>query len=289
MKLLLTGASGFIGAHARELASARGLDVVAPSSEELDLLGNDVRERVAGIGASHLLHLAWYAVPGKFWTAEENFRWAGATMALVEGFADGGGERLVAAGTCAEYDWHFGMCNEQATPCEPATTYGIAKDATRRLVEAFAKQRGLSAAWGRIFFPYGPGEHPDRLVPSVIRALLREEKALVTEGTQARDFLHVRDTADAFVSLLMSDATGPVNIGSGKAVAVRDVVNLIARELNAEDRVVYGAMPMRPNEPKLLVADAGRLRRDVQWTPQHDLASGIKDTIEWWKKELQCD
>src|SRR5688572_27402343 len=104
MKVLITGASGFLGAHALELATALGLTVHAPSSSALDLLAdpNVVRKRVAAIGATHLLHLAWYAVPGKFWAAEENYRWVGATMALAQGFADGGGKRIVAAGTCAE-------------------------------------------------------------------------------------------------------------------------------------------------------------------------------------------
>ncbi len=293
MKVLITGASGFIGAHVVELARARGLEIITPSRSELDLFGNDVRERVMELGATHLLHLAWYAEPGKFWDAEENFRWVAATLALVEGFANGGGQRLVGAGTCAEYDWHFGICNEHATPCEPATTYGVAKDATRRLVDAFtkafAKKRSISAAWGRIFSPYGPREHPDRLVPLVIGALLKGEKASVTEGTQARDYLHVRDVADAFLTLLMSDATGPVNIASGEAVTVRDVVRCIAEQLQAEDRVEYGTVAMRENEPQLLVADATRLRNELQWTQQFDLISGIKDTIEWWKKELKCD
>ena len=282
--LLITGASDFIGAHARELASA-GWSIHAPSSKELDLLDdpNIVREKVAAIGATHLLHFAWYAVPGKFWTSEENYRWVGATMALARGFADGGGKRIVAAGTCAEYDWNFGTCIEGTTPCVPATPYGVAKDATRRLLESFTRQRSVSFAWGRIFFPYGPREHSDRLVPSVVRSLLDGGKASVTEGLQARDFLHVRDAASAFVALLQSGVEGAVNIGTGKAVRVRDVVAAVARELHAEDRVVYGALPMREGDPPLLVADASRLRNEAGWTPQFNLEFGVKDTIAWWK------
>ena len=287
MTLLITGASGFLGAHALELAAARGLTVHAPSSKTLDLLDDlsVVRDRVAAIGATHLLHLAWYAAPGKFWTSEENYRWVGATMALAQGFADGGGRRIVAAGTCAEYDWSLGggKCVEATTPCAPATPYGVAKDATRRLLESFTRQRGVGFAWGRIFFPYGPGEHPDRLVPSVVRSLLTGGKASVTEGLQERDFLHVRDAASAFVALLLSEVEGAVNVGTGEAVRVRDLVETIARELHGEERVLYGVLPMRENDPPLLVADARRLREEAGWTPRYDLASGVKDTIAYWK------
>jgi nucleoside-diphosphate-sugar epimerase len=275
MKLLITGASGFLGAHVRDLAGDAA--VFAPSKSELDLLASHdlVRERVAAIGATHLLHLAWYAVPGKFWTAIENYRWVGATMALVEGFADGGGRRLVAAGTCAE---------EMAPP----TPYGVTKDSTRRLVESFAGQRGLSFAWGRVFFPYGPGEHPARLIPATIRELLGGGRAAVTDGLQRRDFVHVRDVASAFQMLAGSEVQGVVDIGTGEAVRVRDVVATIARELECEDRVDYGALPRRVNEPDLMVADATRLT-SLGWRPRYDLLSGIRDSIRWWKKEGKCD
>ncbi|WP_421021629.1 NAD-dependent epimerase/dehydratase family protein, partial [Klebsiella pneumoniae] len=83
------------------------------------------------------------------------------------------------------------------------------------MLTAYASQTGLSATWARLFFMYGPGEHPNRVTSSVILSLLQGKSAQCSHGMQIRDFLHVADVASALVTLLDSDVTGPVNIGSG--------------------------------------------------------------------------
>ncbi|MEA2488306.1 MAG: hypothetical protein QOH21_98 [Acidobacteriota bacterium] len=296
-RLLLTGATGFIGRQLALAAVARGWEVHAPvrvvpeervdgvEYHAVDLLDDPagVRQTVAAIGASHMLHLAWYAVPGLYWTSAENFRWVTASMALGDAFRDAGGRRLVVAGSCAEYDWRFGFCSESVTPLAPATTYGVAKNALRSLLASWSVQSDVSFAWGRIFFLYGPGEPRPRLVPSVVTSLLAGRTAECTAGTQVRDFLHVRDVAEAFLALLASEVEGPVNIASGQAVAVRDVIQTIAGQLGKTELVALGARPM-PDEPPLVVADIRRLQREVQWSPRYDLAAGLRETIEWWRE-----
>ena len=159
------------------------------------------------------------------------------------------------------------------------------------IFESYAKQSGVSAAWGRIFFPYGPYEYPDRLVPSVINALLKGEEARCTNGEQVRDFLYVEDIADAFVSLLESEVQGAVNIASGKPTAVKEIICEIGRQLGRSDLIRLGALPQREGDPNFLVADVKRLNEEVGWAPKTDLVSGIKKTIEWWKKakEIETD
>ena len=100
------------------------------------------------------------------------------------------------AGTCAEYEWEArGRFVEGQTPLVPQTLYGAAKHGLGVVAQAYARQEGLSLAWGRIFFTFGPGEAAGRLVPSVARALLRGEEAPVTQGAQIRDFLAVDELA----------------------------------------------------------------------------------------------
>jgi nucleoside-diphosphate-sugar epimerase len=137
-----------------------------------------------------------------------------------------------------------------------------------------------------VFFLYGPGEHPDRLVSSVARRLLAGAEAPTTEGTQVRDFMHVADVAGAFAALVDSDVTGPVNIGSGRPVTVRAVVDEVARAAGRPELVRFGALPQRAGEPPELVADVGRLRDEVRFRPRYDLGSGIKDTVNYWKKKV---
>jgi nucleoside-diphosphate-sugar epimerase len=298
-KILVTGASGFIGSHCLPLLLDRDYEVHAVYSKisadtpptvywhQADLLEQKpIIELIESVQPSHLLHLAWYAIPGKYWTSPENLRWVQASLTLLQEFARRGGQRVVMAGTCAEYDWRYGYCSESVTPLSPSTIYGICKHSLQAIVEAYSVQFGLSSAWGRIFFPYGPNERPSRLVPSVIGALLRGEPAKCSHGEQIRDFLHVQDVASAFVTLLESEVGGAVNIASGKPIAVKSIVLKIAELLDREDLVQLGALPLSANEPPLLVADVTRLSKEVQWHPKFDLAEGLAQTISYWKQQL---
>jgi nucleoside-diphosphate-sugar epimerase len=216
--------------------------------------------------------------------AHENFDWVRGSLALLEAFAAHGGARSITAGSCAEYDWHFGYCVETVTPCRPRTAYGVCKHALQELSAAFAATAGISSAWGRLFFLYGPHEHPDRLVPSVARALLAHELARCTHGTQVRDYLHVADAAAALVALLESEAIGPVNIASGIPVSVKTIVTQIAEALDGQHRLQLGALPTPADDPPLLVADVRRLTHEVGWSPVYDLGMGLEETIRWWRE-----
>ena len=294
-RVLVTGASGFIGRQSLPALVQRGFDVHAVSSRprtasiadvtwhQCDLLAADrIPELMQRVSPTHLLHLAWFAVPGQFWTSTENLRWVRASLDVVHGFAAVGGQRLVTAGTCAEYEVSDEDCDERVTPLRPSTLYGTCKHALHLVVEKFAEGR-FSAAWGRVFHLYGPHEYPDRLVPSVIRSLLNAEPALCTAGTQVRDFLHVADVAGGFVALLDSSVTGPVNIASGVPVSIADVVQLIGRHMGAESLIRLGARALPAHEQPRLTANPSRLRDEVGWTPTMNLDSGLLHTIDWWR------
>jgi len=299
-RVLLTGARGFIGRHAVEPLLARGHEVHAVTSRPppqtarrgLHWHRTDLLERGAGraliidVKPSDLLHFAWFAEPGAFWTSPENERWVDATMDLLEAFADAGGRRTVIAGSCAEYDWSAeSPFSEIATPLRPATLYGRSKHELRIRAEDLAATRGLSLAWGRIFFVFGPDEHPDRLVASVIRALLQQKRAETTAGEQVRDFIYAPELARAFVALLDSNVNGAVNVATGEAVSVRSLAEMIADQVGHPELLVSGALPSRAGEPPALVADTGQLRKEVGWTPALGLAEALVRTVKWWREE----
>src|SRR3989442_11280132 len=247
--VLVTGATGFIGVGCLPRVRARGyrvhavssrarVPVLAPSAREsdaavtwhqVDLMDPAQTARLLEtVQPTHLLHLAWYVLPGQLATAPENFQWVQASLELLRRFGEGGGRRVVMAGSSYEYDWRHGYCAEAVTPTVPATYYGACKLALAQLLDGFATQSGLSHAWPRIFFLYGPREHPKRLVSSVIRSLLLGEPARCSHGRQIRDYLHVQDVADALVALLHSDVRGSINIGSGIPVTRREIGPRIA-------------------------------------------------------------
>ncbi len=297
-RVLLTGASGFIGEAAIGPLQRAGFEVhgiarrrlEAPADvtwHSIDLLDQAQMQRlVKAIAPSHLLHFAWYAEPGKYWTAPDNLDWLRASLALLQAFSLSGGRRVVMAGTCAEYDWNHDCCVENLTPLVPSTLYGMCKHALQEVLGVYSRQYGLSSAWGRIFFPYGPREQPSRLVPSVICALLEGRPALCTSGEQVRDFVHVQDAAGAFVALLGTEVEGAVNIASGRGIAVKDIALGIGRQLGRPDLVRLGARPTPYGEPPIIVADVRRLEQEVGWRSTIDIEDGLAGTIDWWRTQL---
>jgi len=292
VRVLVTGASGFVGRHALPALAARGFEVHAVARNPLpgfeihpvDLLDEaERRALVAAVAPSHLLHLAWDAEPGRYWTSPKNLDWVAASLDLARSFFEVGGRRLVVSGTCAEYEWGADRFEEGATPCRPATLYGAAKDGTRRILEAYAKSVGLSFAWGRLFYLYGPGERPGRLVSDAARALLAGEEFPTSPGHQARDFMHVVDVAEALAALLDGSVVGAVNIGSGTAVPVRTLLDGLAARTGRPDLLRYGAKALGPSEPAVIAAATTRLRDEVGVRPRFTLEAGLDDTLAWWR------
>ena len=293
-RVVLTGASGFVGRQALAPLLAAGHEVHAlarraPAPEEragaswheVDLLaGADV---LAEIEPDVLVHLAWYAEHGEFWRSPENVRWVEASLALLRAFAAAGGRRAVIAGTCAEYEWSRELYPEDA-PLRPSTLYGSAKHGLHLLAAAFAEQVGLELAWARLFFLYGPHEDPGRFVPSIVRPLLRGEPARMTEGAQRRDFLHVADAGAALAALAGSELTGPLNLASGEAVALRDIARQIGELSGRPELLQIGVLPTREGEPPELRADVHRLRDELGWRPSTPLREGLEGAVAWWRE-----
>jgi nucleoside-diphosphate-sugar epimerase len=274
-RVLVTGSGGFIGRGTLAPLQERGYEIVRNTA---NLLEPGAPERViAEVRPTHLLHLAWNAKPGEFWTTPENLDWVAASLRLLRAFD---GERAVFAGTCAEYAWTDEThCVEGSTPLEPATLYGTAKHALHTLVE----RADVSAAWGRVFFVFGPHEHPARLASSVASALVRGEPAETGPGTQIRDFMYSEDLAAAFVALLDSDVQGPVNLASGDPRPIRELVELLGAAAGRSDLLRIGARPLNTSEPTSLTASVDRLRDEVGFVAPRTLEQRVDDTLAWWR------
>jgi nucleoside-diphosphate-sugar epimerase len=290
-RVLVTGAGGFVGRRVVARLIDAGHEVHAASLREgtqpreatgygVDLLDpNAAEELVSEARADALVHLAWYTEHGQYWDAAQNLEWVEASLRLWRAFSAAGGRRFVGVGSCAEYEWGEPVLAERASPLRPATLYGACKDSLRQILESAARSAPTSFAWGRIFFTYGPGEHPDRLVSSVARRLVAGEPAPVSDGEQIRDFLEVHDLAAGLVALLESEVEGPVNLGSGEGVAVRRLVEELGRAAGRPDLIEFGALPRSPDDPPAIVADVTRLREEVGWTPTVSLSEGLANAV----------
>jgi nucleoside-diphosphate-sugar epimerase len=242
---------------------------------------------------THLLHFAWIATPGVYWSSADNYRWLAAGQHLLRSFQLNGGIRAASAGSCAEYDWsRVKVCSERTSPLADSSGASVSpyvecKLALQRALAELCRTRGLSSAWGRIFFQFGPHEHPQRLVASVIINLLSGREALCTPGLQKRSFLHVADVGAAFVALLESTLEGPVNIGSDESISIAELLEYVARQIGRPELLKLGALAAPAHEPALLIPDVARLRDEVGWTPRWKLDQGLKDAIGWWRTELK--
>ncbi|WP_203076092.1 NAD-dependent epimerase/dehydratase family protein [Falsiroseomonas ponticola] len=265
-RLLLTGAGGFVGRALAAPLAARGFAVHAVAGRlRANLLDeSDQAALLREVKPAVIVHAAWYVVHGRFWTAPENADWLEASTALARRFAEGGGRRFIGIGSCAEYATEPEAARwPESRAIAPATPYGIAKAA---LAARLAALEGLSTAWARLFHLFGPGEHPDRLVPAVIAALREGREARCASGRPIRDFASTGFAARGIAALAASAVTGPVNIGAGEGRSIRDLVETLARLAGRPDLPRFGALPDRPGEVPVMVADTTRLRREVGFT-----------------------
>jgi len=302
MRVLVTGAAGFIGSHvtrtiAQEGHEVWGVTLPGESTERLEDiqkrvsieavdLGNhdQVEKLVARVKPEYAIHLAWYVVPGKYWNSPENLECVAMSLGLANALAQAGCPRLVGVGTCAEYDWDYDYLSEEVTPLRPRTLYGACKNATRQVLEVYCQQAGIRFAWTRLFFLYGPGEKKQRLVPTVVRAMLGGEPARLNSGSQIRDFLHVQDVAVATWEVAKSPLVGPVNVASGEPVQVRTIVETLARLIGGNTQVEWGAIPDDPQDVPALIADVRKLQQATGWKPRFSLEEGLRQTVVWWRE-----
>lgn len=293
MTILLTGGTGFIGTPFRSRLARQNVDVYFTTSHpaeyftgqggipvQCDLLSEQGRiAAVEEAGADTLVHLAWYAEPNNFWNSPRNLEWVSASLDLVRRFVENGGKRCVVAGTCAEYDWSEGGCfSESKTLLRPATYYGAAKDALRRVLQGYAAITDLSFLWCRLFWPYGPGEPEGRLLSSLIKDLRDGRTATCRAGNLKRDYMHVDDIAEALSSVIFSNLEGAVNIASGKAVSLGELATVLAELAGAPELLQVGSVPIGPGTPEEIFADA-ELLRSVCTLNSRSIAEGLRTIL----------
>jgi nucleoside-diphosphate-sugar epimerase len=269
MKILVTGARGFIGRHVMQEAAALGhVPVPWASSRESGSVPEGARD------ADALLHLAWYSRPMDYLHSAENLASLAATLRVAQAFQAQGGRRFVGVGTCLEYAESLDRLAEDAL-LQPESLYAVCKAAAATVLHAFAREAKLSLAWARIFHLYGPGESPERLVPTAVAAARRGSALSLRDPGKTIDLLHVHDVARALIAIAASGVEGAINVCSGRPTVVGELVDAVGALVGlprADTRPTLAPTPTR-------VGDPARLLHDTSYRPSVELARGLEEAV----------
>ncbi len=296
-RILITGGSGFIGQSLIQNLIAKGFEVhsIVHSvrleeqngliQHHVDLFNRKICDSfLKEYKFKNLIHLAWYVGKGCHST-NANLDWSVATLNLVKSFVENGGEKFAGAGSVSEYDYKYGYFIEDETPCGEKTMYGTCKNSMYKILKVYCGQNGCQFKWLRIFNLYGKNEKPQRLMPSVIISCLKGEDIKVSNCSKFQDYLYLEDTVDGIIKVFESDIQGAVNICSGKAVQLCEIVTKIAQLTNFKGKILWGAVPAAFEE-NLTVGSNEKLK-SLNWEQKYTLDEGLKLTVDWWKDKLK--
>ena len=289
MKIFVTGAAGFIGSAFCRLALTHGHEIaglIRPAKRfPANLPANKnmvwLEGTLAGLPWKNIrqfqpdvcVHLAWIATPGVYLESPENEQYLQWSLDLAHGLRGLDSNYIIGTGTCIEYQLSEAPLSEDRTPVEPTTPYARCKNRLRETLAAEAQKAGWDFCWGRVFYPYGVGEHPARLCSSLIQKLQRGEKLALKTPNSLKDYIYIDDLAAAILLTVGKKITGTINWGMGTGVSVREIAEIAAAMLGRPE-LVENQNPPAVDPFPFVVAESTKLQ-NLGWRPQVDLQTGL--------------
>lgn len=303
MKLVLTGAAGFLGASVLKELLSKNFEVLLILRKNTDcwrinslishcqIIYSDLnsleefQQELIKFKPDALIHTAWTGVfnnkRNDFEQINDNVSCA---INLFKIFEKAQVKTIVAVGSQAEY----GPVNHQIDEYQltsPTTLYGAAKLACYHMLNVLCQQRNIRFVWHRLFSSYGPRDHQSWFIPYLIKQLANGQEPNLTPGQQLWDYIYIDDAAKAIVlSLIHSNASGIYNLGSGTIISIKALSEKIRNIINPNLNLGFGKLLYRPDQVMHLQADITKIQNDLGWRPITSLECGLKKTIKWFSE-----
>ena len=271
MKILVTGANGYIGRHAVKALLEKGHTVIAVGRQldQVDARATKIHADIFNLPEDPfntwhqpdaLLHLAWQ--DGFIHNASSHIEGLPKHLRFVQSLVDAGLQQLIVMGSMHEVGFYEGQINEE-TPCRPTSFYGIAKNSLRQALDVYLKDKAVSFQWLRAFYVVGDDASNHSIFTKILEKECQGEASFpFTDGQAQYDFIRIKDLAQQIATVAeQKGVTGIIHCCSGTPVRIKDAVEAFLSEHQLNIKPAYGTFPTRPYDSKIIYGDNAKIKR----------------------------
>ncbi len=297
--IIIHGASGFLGKHFLRKLILEDIPVIVIARESSRLPvaeGNPLvkifryRHSLSELSTQHIaasasvfFEFSWHGVFGSERNSEEQELVNVPLITSSVKFAkELNARHWIGIGSQAEYG-NLNKRISESDECRPTTNYGKAKLTCSGISASLCRDAGIDHSWLRLFSVYGPDDNHEWLIQYLIKEMLNNREINVTKGEQLWDYLYIDDISEMFFKLKDAGGVGIANLGSGKGIQVKYIVEKIKEFTNSDSKINFGAIPYRDDQVMLMEADITKLSNHLNWFPKISMEEGLKKTIDFIK------
>jgi nucleoside-diphosphate-sugar epimerase len=269
-KILLTGATGFVGRQVLDALQKKDVELVlvVRSGSEKKIQSNKSISQIifsddifsesiqwwekAFQNIDIVIHMAWFVEPGKYLHSEHNIDCYKGSVKIAKGSINSKVKRFISIGTCFEYELSSSALTINS-PLNPLTPYAQAKVKLYKKLSSLLPENNIEFAWCRLFYLYGEYEDQRRFVPYLRSQLKIGKIAKLSSGKQIRDFMDVSEAGHAIADVALSKIKGAINVCSEKPISIRELAENIADEYGRKDLLNFGAREDNKFDPPYIV------------------------------------